>query len=132
MSTQDVKVEVRHCLACVRTVVRNDAIAPFHQTLLAGNLDNEREKFGNEAGVSCRYITEGREMGLGYDEDMGGGLGLEVPKGDATRRLGDERGSHLSIGNTTKNAFTIAFHGGHNAPRSTILPLTGRAGSRAR
>ncbi len=90
MSTEDVKVEVRYRLARVRTVVRNDAITAFHQTFLAGNLDDEREEFGNEAGVSRRYVAVGREMGLGNDEDVGGGLGLEVPKGDGPFRLGDE------------------------------------------
>ncbi len=114
-------MEVRDGLPGIWAVVGDDAIAAVEQVFLAGYLDRQIQEFGREAWIGGAEISQRGEMSPWHDKDVDRCLGLEIPKGQGSRRLGDEWGGQFAPGDAAKDAVAVALWCRHASIRSFIL-----------
>ena len=83
LAGEDVEMQVRHGLAGGLAGVRDDAESGV-QALLGGYLGYDLENVRHCGGVLRCYLRGGvRDVLFRDDEDMRGGLGVDIPEGRA-------------------------------------------------
>jgi len=80
-AAEEVDVEVVDCLAAVGAGVDDEAVA-VGEILLAGDLAGCVEEVAEGGCVVLRGVGVGGQVVFGDDEDVGGGLGVDVREGE--------------------------------------------------
>ncbi len=121
VASQHVKVEMMDRLPRIWAIVGDDPIAAVKEVLLTCNLDRQVEEFDGEIGTGDVEIPQGRDMSFRHDEYVSRGLGLKIPKGHGSRRLGNKCGVQFASRDAAENTILVAFRSRHAFVLSFIL-----------
>ncbi len=102
-ATEEVDVEVFDGLAAVGAGVDDEAVA-FGEVLLAGDLGGDEDQVAEHGGVVGDGVGERGEVVAGDDEDVGGGLGVDVGEGVGGFVLVDGGGGDFTVGDFAEEA----------------------------
>ena len=80
-SAEEVEVEVFDGLAAVGAGVDDEAVA-LGEVLLAGDFGGGLQELAEERGVGGFAVGHGGDVVFGDDEDVSGGLGVDVREGE--------------------------------------------------
>ena len=92
-SAQDVHVKMEDGLPRLGSGIDDEAISSFVESFLMSHLGGRRKDFPELMGMGD--IRHGRPMLPGNDEDVGGGLGVDVAEGDPVFLFCDDVSGHL-------------------------------------
>jgi hypothetical protein len=107
-------VEMRDHLAAVLQTVEHQAVSGFGQALIPGDGGNCEEQSSEFLGVIRPEIVQAGYMAPGDEEDVGGGLGVDVPEGKDMIILMDLVGGKFPRGNSAEQ--TRCVHGASRIP----------------
>ena len=88
-------MEVVDCLAAIGAGVDDQTVA-VGEVLLAGQFAGYVEEVAEGGGVVLRGVSVGGQVVFGDDEDMGGGLGIDVGEGEGLLVFVDSGGGDFA------------------------------------
>jgi len=80
-AAEEVQVQVEDGLAAVAALVEDEPIPIFGQAFVGGNLLGGGKEGGQSGRVLGSEVGHAAQMLVGNDEDVGGGLRVDVAKG---------------------------------------------------
>ena len=83
-------------LSAMFTGIDYGAVAVFEIEFL-GDMGDHLEEVSGEAGVFGGEIIEGDEWFFGYEEDVDGGLGIDIMEGEAELVFVDDIGGDFAV-----------------------------------
>jgi hypothetical protein len=101
-TAEKVKVKVIHCLSAIVTGIDRDSIA-IGQTDLFGDLFGTQQQVPEQIAILGSGIGEGRDGLFWNDEDMNGGLGVNVVESQASVVFVNDICRNFATNNFAKN-----------------------------
>jgi hypothetical protein len=101
-SGQQVHVKVKYGLTRIGPIIDNHSVAL--QSFCAGNLAGHQEQVTQEITLLLRGRRQRGDMLFGDDENMGGGLGVDISKGKRPLVFLDDARIRFPLDNLAKNA----------------------------
>ena len=97
-------MEVEHRLPAVLAVVRDQAITGALQTFTAGEVPGDEEEPAEQRGIVHVGVPHGPDVAPRDQQDVHGGLRVDVPEGDDVVVLVDDVRRDLSSGDLAEQA----------------------------
>jgi hypothetical protein len=104
------KVYMKNCLAGIRTIVNDHAVALYLETAIARNFFSNEEKMPDEFAICSGYAVYVWDMFFGHDEQMCGGLGIDILERKGEIVIVDDLRRNFSFNDLAKNAVWIQAH----------------------
>lgn len=101
-SPKDVDMEVGNRLSSLRTIIHDEAKA-FSKVGLASDACGRKEKMADKDFIRFSGLGDTVDPLLGNDEEVGGRLGIDIPKGNAAFILVDDVGGEFASDYFFKN-----------------------------
>jgi hypothetical protein len=103
-----VKVEVIHRLASISSTIDDESVAGFFQAFRSGDTGGRENEVPGQVAVVCLQVGQAGDVFSGDDQNVGRGLGVNVPEGQeffiamhlgawyfACGDVAEETGTHL-------------------------------------
>jgi len=95
---QQVEMEMKHRLAALVIAVQHQAEAPLGDALLSGDAVRHQEEVPKEPIITLARLKDRREVAAGNDQDVDGGLRVNVLEGHRFFVLVDDLGGMFPLG----------------------------------
>jgi len=102
LSSQQVEVKVKDDLPAFAVAVQHQAKAPLGDALLSGDAVRHQEEVPEEPIITLARFKDRREVAAGNDQDVDGGLRVNVLEGHRFFVLVDDLGGMLPARDLTK------------------------------
>jgi hypothetical protein len=103
-AAQKMKVEMGNILARIPAGVEHDPVARLFQVFQTGDVLGLKQEASQQGGFLLRSFGQGGKMVLGDNQDVDGGLGLDVLEGQEDIVLIDHPGRYFPADDLAENA----------------------------